>query len=142
LTILIEDGKRSLGNKDRVSIDVNPALDILDDIRTIYPVEVEQSRRIIRQENEIIDAAEAEATRIVEDARNQALIIASEQEIVRIAQQQAETILADARDAEMEIRSGAEEYADQVFSHIENTVDQVGENVRRNRERLNSKALH
>ena len=76
----------------------------------------------------------------MEDARNQALLLASEQEIVRIAQQQAENVLADAREMEREMRAGAEDYADTVFAHIESTVNQINENVRRCRERLNNKA--
>ncbi|MBR2521782.1 MAG: ATPase, partial [Coriobacteriales bacterium] len=82
-----------------------------------------------------------EANRILEDARNRALTIASEQEIVRIAQQQAENILADAREHERQTRAGAEDYADNVFSHIESTLDSLNDNVRRCRERLNNRGI-
>ena len=56
---------------------------------------------------------------MIEDARSQAITIASEQEIVRISQQQADAILAEARELERETRAGAEDYADEVFSHVE-----------------------
>jgi cell division septum initiation protein DivIVA len=141
LSDLIEDGKPALGNKDRRSIEIGPALDILDEIRQAFPAEFAQSRQIVREQQNILEDAEVEANRILEDARNQALIIASEQEIVRIAQQQAENVLADARDMEREMRAGAEDYADTVFSHIESTINQINENVRRCRERLNNKAV-
>jgi ribosome-associated translation inhibitor RaiA len=42
---------------------------------------------------------------------------------------------------ERETRAGAEDYADNVFSHIESTLDSLNENVRRCRERLNNKAI-
>jgi vacuolar-type H+-ATPase subunit H len=140
LSDLIEDGKPALGNKDRKQIEVGPALDIIDDIRQAFPVEFSQARQIVRERQGLLEDTEAECNRILEDARNQALIVASEQEIVRIAQQQAENILADAREMERETRAGAEDYADSVFSHIESTLDSLGENVRRVRERLNNKA--
>jgi cell division septum initiation protein DivIVA len=140
LSDLIEDGKPALGNKDRRSIEFGPALDILDEIRQAFPGEFAQARQIVREQQNILEDAEVEANRILEDARNQALIIASEQEIVRIAQQQAENVLADAREMEREMRAGAEDYADTVFSHIESTINQINENVRRCRERLNNKA--
>ncbi len=140
LSDLIEDGKSVLGNKDRKQIEVGPALDIIDEIRQAFPVEFAQARQIVRERQGLLEDTEAECNRILEDARNQALIIASEQEIVRIAQQQAENILADAREMERETRAGAEDYADNVFSHIENTLDSLNENVRRCRERLNNKA--
>jgi cell division septum initiation protein DivIVA len=140
LSDLIEDGKPALGNRDKRQIEVAPALDIIDEIRQQFPVEFSQARQIVRERQGLLEDTEAESNRILEDARNQALIIASEQEIVRIAQQQAENILADAREMERETRAGAEDYADNVFSHIESTLDSLGENVRRCRERLNNKA--
>jgi cell division septum initiation protein DivIVA len=141
LSDLIEDGKPALGNRDRKQIEVAPALDIIDEIRQSFPVEFSQARQIVRERQGLLEDTEAECNRILEDARNQALIIASEQEIVRIAQQQAENILADAREMERETRAGAEDYADNVFSHIENTLDSLNENVRRCRERLNNRAI-
>jgi cell division septum initiation protein DivIVA len=140
LSDLIEDGKVPLGNRDKRQIDVAPALDIIDEIRQSFPLEFAQARQIVRERQGLLEDTEAECNRILEDARNQALIIASEQEIVRIAQQQAENILADAREMERETRAGAEDYADNVFSHIETTLDSLGENVRRCRERLNNKS--
>jgi len=140
LSDLIEDGKPALGNRDRRQIDVAPALDIIDEIRQSFPMEFSQARQIVRERQGLLEDTEAECNRILEDARNQALIIASEQEIVRIAQQQAENILADAREMERETRAGAEDYADNVFSHIESTLDSLSENVRRCRERLNNKS--
>ena len=82
--------------------------------------------------------AEAEANRMIEDARSQAITIASEQEIVRISQQQADTILADARELERQTRAGAEDYADEVFGHIEQSLDTLLNNTRRCRDRLNA----
>lgn len=140
LSDLIEDSKSVLGNKDKKQIEAGPALDILDDIRQAFPAEFAQARQIVRERQGLLEDTEAECNRILEDARNQALIIASEQEIVRIAQQQAENILADAREMERETRAGAEDYADNVFSHLENTLDSLNENVRRCRDRLNNKS--
>ena len=79
---------------------------------------------------------------MIEDARNQALTIASEQEVVRISQQQAEAIMADARELERQTRAGAEDYADQVFSHVEQSLDTLINNVRRCRDRLNANSLN
>ena len=91
---------------------------------------------------EILDEAEAQASRLIEDARSQAITIASEQEIVRISQQQADAILAEARELERETRAGAEDYADEVFSHVEQSLDTALNSVRRCRDRLNANSLN
>ncbi|MCR5845959.1 MAG: ATPase [bacterium] len=141
LSDFLEDSKAPFGNDNKRQIDLNTALDIIADIRDSFPVEFAQARQVLRERQGILEDADAEANRILEDARNRALTIASEQEIVRIAQQQAENILADAREHERQTRAGAEDYADNVFSHIESTLDSLNDNVRRCRERLNNRGI-
>lgn len=76
----------------------------MDEIRDLFPAEFSQARQIVRERQSLLDDAEVEANRMIEDARSQAITIASEQEIVRISQQQADTILADARELERQTR--------------------------------------
>ena len=124
LSILLEDAKPVFGKNNLRQVDVSAAF--------------EQSRQIVRERQSLLDDAEAEANRMIEDARSQAMTIASEQEIVRISQQQADTILADARELERQTRAGAEDYADEVFGHVEQSLDTLLGNVRRCRDRLNA----
>ena len=142
LSDVLEDSKPTLGNKEKRTVEIGPLLDILDDIRHAFPEEFSHARQIVRERQSLLEDAEAEANRILEDARNQALIVASEQEIVRIAQQQAENLLAYAREMERETRAGADDYADRIFSQVESTLDQLTENVRRCRDRLNNRSFH
>ena len=140
LADFLEDSKPVLGNSSRRQVDLNQAMEIINDIRDAFPMEFSQARQIVRERQGLLEDAEAECNRMLENARTQALTIASEQEIVRIAQQQAENILADARELERSTRAGAEDYADSVFSHIEATLDSLNENVHRCRERLNNRS--
>ena len=48
-----------------------------------------KSRRILKERDELMASATAQADSIIADAQQQALTIAGEQEIVRLAQQQA-----------------------------------------------------
>lgn len=141
LSILLEDAKPVFGKQNLRQVDVAAAFEILDDIRDTFPSEFAQSRQIVRERQSLLDDAEAEANRMIEDARSQALTIASDQEIVRISQQKADGILADARELERETRAGAEDYADEVFSHVEQSLDTLLGNVRRCRDRLNSNSM-
>ena len=129
LSILLEDSKTVFGKSNMRQVDISAAFEIMDEIRDIFPSEFAQARQIVRERQALL-----------EDARSQAMTIASEQEIVRISQQQAETIMADARELERETRAGAEDYADEVFGHVEQSLDNVLSQVRRVRDRLNSTA--
>ena len=137
-SILLEDSKPVFGKNNLRQVDIAAAFDIMDEIRDLFPAEFSQARQIVRERQSLLDDAEVEANRMIEDARSQAITIASEQEIVRISQQQADTILADARELERQTRAGAEDYADEVFGHIEQSLDTLLNNTRRCRDRLNA----
>jgi cell division septum initiation protein DivIVA len=140
LSILLEDAKPvGFGRNNNLrQVDVSAAFEIMDEIRDTFPSEFAQARQIVRERQGLLDDADAEANRMVEDARSQAMTIASEQEIVRISQQQADQILAYARELERQTRAGAEDYADEVFNHVEQSLDTLLSNVRRCRDRLNA----
>lgn len=143
LSILLEDSKpATFGKNNMRQVDINQAFEIMDEIRDVFPSEFAQARQIVRERQSLLDDAEAEANRLVEDARSQALTIACDQEIVRIAQQQADQVLADARELERQTRAGAEDYADEVFGHVEQSLDTLLNNVRRCRDRLNANSLN
>ena len=142
LMVLIEDSKPVFGKNTMKQVDAQAAFEILDEIRDTFPSEFAQARQVIRERQALLDEAEAQATRLIEDARSQAITIASEQEIVRISQQQADAILAEARELERQTRAGAEDYADEVFNHVEQGLDTALNSIRRVRDRLNANSLN
>lgn len=142
LSVLIEDSKPSFGKSNLRQVDAQQAFEIIDEIRDIFPSEFAQARQVIRERQALLDEAEIQASRLIEDARSQAITIASEQEIVRISQQQADTILAEARELERQTRAGAEDYADEVFTHVEQSLDTALNSIRRVRDRLNATSVN
>ena len=134
----IEQSKPVLGNSQKRQVEVGPIFEILDEIRDIFPEELRQARIIVRDRQGMIEAAELDANRILQDAERQADQIASESEITRIAQAKADDIVNEAMDREREMRVGAEDYADQIFANLETNLDNLLKNVTRCRQRLNS----
>ena len=134
----IENSKPVLGNSQKRQVEIGPVFEILDEIRDILPEELRQARIIVRDRQGMIEAAEIDANRILEDAERQADQIASEQEIVRIAEAKATDIVEEAMMREREIRVGAEDYADQIFANLETNLDNLLKNVTRCRARLNN----
>ena len=134
----IENSKPVLGNSQKRQVEIGPVFEILDEIRDILPEELRQARIIVRDRQGMIEAAEIDANRILEDAERQADQIASEQEIVRIAEAKANDIVEEAMMREREMRVGAEDYADQIFANLETNLDNLLKNVTRCRARLNN----
>lgn len=120
-------------------VDSNKVFDIIDEIRTQFPDELKQARWIVKERQEMLEEAEKEANRILEEARDRARAIASEQEIVKMSEQQAAAILDDARAKEREIRLGAEDYADEMLANLEVNLGKLLTAVQRGRDRLQGK---
>ena len=127
----IENSKPVLGNSQKRQVEIGPVFEIIDEIRDILPEELRQARIIVRDRQGMIEAAEIDANRILEDAERQADQIASEQEIVRIAEAKANDIVEEAMMREREMRVGAEDYADQIFANLETNLDNLLKNVTR-----------
>jgi cell division septum initiation protein DivIVA len=109
---------------------------LMDQIRTTLPEEVKQARWIVKERSEMLDEAEKESSRIIEDARIGAENMAAETEIVRLAEHQAKEVIEAAKVREREIRLGAEDYADEMLAKLEVDLGKLLNAVQRGRDRL------
>lgn len=135
---LIEEAKVPFGKSNQFKmIETEMFYNILEEIRMSYPEEWQKSRRILKERDELLTSAAAQADSIIADAQQQALTIAGEQEIVRLAQSQADDIRERANQYERETRYAAEDYADQVFTHLEENLKSLTSTVSRCRQQLN-----
>jgi cell division septum initiation protein DivIVA len=133
------DAGRSLPLMRGRMIDVEKVYEIIDEVRANFPDELKQARWIVKERQEMLEEAEKEANRILEEARDRADVMAAEQEVVRRANEQAAGILDDARAQEREIRLGAEDYADEMLANLEVNLGKLLTAVQRGRDRLQGK---
>jgi len=133
------DSGRTVPFSSAKLVDPDKVYEIIDEIRAQFPDEVKQARWIVKERQEMLEEAEKEANRILEDAKSRADDIASEQEIVKLAEQQAADILDNARAREREIRLGADDYADEMLAYLEVNLGKLLTAVQRGRDRLQGK---
>ena len=138
---ILDEAKPPFGKSNPYkAIDGDEFFNILEEIRMNFPDEWQKSRRILKERDELLESATAQANSIIADAQQQALTIAGEQEIVRLAQSQADEIKARADQYERETRYAAEDYAEQVFTHLEDNLKSLTGTVARCRQQLNESA--
>ena len=135
----IVDSARAVPFTSQKMVDPDAVYEIIDEIRAQYPDELKQARWIVKERQEMLEEAEKEANRILEEARERAQALASEQEVVRLADAQAADILDNARAREREIRLGSEDYADELLANLEVNLGKLLTAVQRNRQRLQGK---
>jgi cell division septum initiation protein DivIVA len=135
---LIDSG-RNVPLSSNKMVDPDKIYELIDEIRAQFPDELKQARWIVKERQEMLEEAEKEANRILEEARNRAIAMAADQEIVKLAEQQAADILDSARNREREIRLGAEDYADEMLANLEVNIGKMLTSVQRGRDRLQGK---
>ena len=129
---IIEEARPPFGKSAQQKIiETDVFFNILDEIRMSYPEEWQKSRRILKEREELLASAAAQADSIIADAQQQALTIASEQ---------ADDIRDRANQYERETRYAAEDYAEQVFTHLEENLKSLTGTVARCRQQLNDSA--
>ena len=104
----VADG-RKVPLSTNVVIDQPSALDLIDQLRVSVPEEVRQAQRITREQDRILENAQAEADRIVARAQEQAAFLIEERELTRAAEKQSARIVTEAENQASSIRMGADD---------------------------------
>jgi cell division septum initiation protein DivIVA len=136
---LVAEGKK-VPLTSSVMVNEQKVFDIIDEIRAGFPDEIKQARWIVKERQEMLDEAEKEAARIIDEARAKAEDMASQTEVVRLAEEKAMQTLEEVRSKEREIRLGAEDYADEMLANLEVNLGKLLTAVQRGRDRLQGKA--
>lgn len=106
-------------------IDEDECLDIIDQLRIAVPEEIKQSRRVTQEKDRILAQAKEEAERIVQMAHDEAARQADQSELVRTAQGRAQAIAAQAEIDAKATRAGADDYAQQVLTELQQRLDEL-----------------
>ncbi|MBW7883538.1 MAG: hypothetical protein H3C34_13030, partial [Caldilineaceae bacterium] len=83
----------------------------IERLRVNVPSSIMESERMLQERDRILEAAEAEAVRIVEQAKRRANDIISHDAMVSAARQEAERIIVDAQEMVRDRRDEADRYA-------------------------------
>ena len=113
---------RRMPFRNRVIIEEDEFLGLVDQIRAAVPREIRQAQRVVEERSDIITGAQQEAAKILDHARTQAEYIISEQGVMNEARQRGEDYL---RQVEMEQRRSIgqiDEYALQQIGRVEEAV--------------------
>jgi hypothetical protein len=125
---LVVDGKHIVFTNKSI-IEEPDLVRLVDDLRNELPLELQNAAQVMQEKEDILAQAREEAAQIVEQAKEYAGKLVNESEIVTQSQDKARLIMEQAKAQEQEImektmqssqqlRSDADQYANQVFDHL------------------------
>ena len=106
------------------------------DLRDALPDELTQARWVVKERDEILDRAQADADRLLADARAERDRLVSEQEVVQASNAEAQRIIGEAREQGRQMRLEAEDYVDAKLANFEVVLQKTLGAVERGRQKL------
>ena len=129
LAALVGDARGSLFGQDKVMVDREELLYLVDSLQNQLPSEIAESRTIIQNSNALrnnakMDAAETrrQANQVLRDAEERAAKLIEEHTIVDFAKKREQEILEEAQQKRSMLIAGAVQYADRIMEEAQQTV--------------------
>ena len=121
---------------NRVMVDADRVLELIDQMRVSIPDEVKKAQQILNQRDRILAQAQEEAARTVQLAKErseqlverEALVMSAQGkaiEIVQAAHVESENIRADADDYALDVLTGLEGELDRTLTQVRNGVNKL-----------------
>lgn len=121
---------------NRIIIDEDRLIDLIDHIRQELPAEFRQAQEIVGQRDQVLAEAQREAESIRTTAERDRMRAVSDQEIYKQAQIQADQLIREAHIQVHEQQASADQYADEVLAELENKIGRALQTIKNGRQQL------
>lgn len=128
---MIDEAKNAAFGGGKCVIERDKALDLIEDIKGQFPVELAEAKKILNARNEYVAAAKREADVIIERAKIEANQMTSEAQVMSQAREKAKAVIAQAEQKAKEVRRSANEYCEDLLRRTEEALAEAHGEVRR-----------
>lgn len=119
---MIDEAKNAPLSSDKCVIERDKALDLVEDIKAQFPVELAEAKKILNARSEYVAAAKREADEIRKRAEIEASQMVNEAQVMNQARQKANELMAQAEQKAREVRHSANEYCVDVLRRAEEAL--------------------
>ncbi len=137
---MIDEAKNVPLSSDKCMIERDRALDLLDDIRAQFPMELKEAKKLLDNRTEYINSAKREAEAIKKQAQEEARQMVAEDQLLNQARQKSSEMIRVAEERSRELRRVANEYCEDALRRTEEAVTEAVEEIRQSRARFRAAA--
>ena len=128
---MVDEAKNMPLSSDKCVLERDRALDLIDDIRAQFPVELGEAKKLVASRNDYIAAAKREA----EVIRKQA-----EESVLNQAKQRSAELMRQAEERSRELKRSANEYCEDALRRTEEAVAEAYDEIKKSRARFRAAA--
>ena len=137
---MVDEAKNVPLSGDKCMIERDRALDLIDDIRAQFPVELSEAKKVMASRADMIASAKREAEAIRHQAEEKAKQMLSEETILLQARQRANELMQQAEERSRELKRSANEYCEDALRRTEEAVAEAYNEIKQSRARFRAAA--
>ena len=137
---MVDEAKNVPLSSDRCMIERDRALDLIDDIRAQFPVELSEAKKVMASRADLIASAKREGELIRKQAEDQAKQMVAEDEVLAQAKQKANEMLRVAEERSRDLRKAANDYCEDALRRTEEAVAEAYDEIKKSRARFRALA--
>ena len=138
---MIDEAKNApLSGGDKCVIARNEALDLIDDIRSQFPMELTEARKMMARRAELEAESKRKAESIVRAAEERAKQMLASDTVVLQAKQRANDMIRQAEERSRALKRSANDYCEDALRRTEEAVAEAFEEIKQSRSRFRAAA--
>ncbi len=126
---------------DKVILDANLLLDLLDQVRYSLPDEFHRAKQIESERDRLISASQKDADKIIRQAEEYARKLIDQHEIMQAAKGEAQNLRKEAEMQAEELCQGADKYADSTLTELADLLQQTLAVIEKGRQKLRAEQV-
>ena len=138
---MIDEAKNApLSGGDKCVIARNEALDLIDDIRSQFPMELTEARKMMARRAELEAESKRKAESIVRSAEERAKQMLASDTVVLQAKQRANDMIRQAEERSRALKRSANDYCEDALRRTEEAVAEAFEEIKQSRAQFRAAA--
>ena len=137
---LIDEAKNAPFSTDKCIIERDRALDLIDDIKGQFPMELAEAKKLVANRADMIATAKKEAEAIRKNAEERAKQMVSEEAITQQARARARDMIQQAEERSRDLKRSANEFCEDALRRTEEAVQQAYEDIKTSRAQFRAAA--
>lgn len=137
---MIDEAKNVPLSGDKCMLDRDRALDLIDDIKSQFPIELTEARKMMTRRAELEAESKRKAEAIVKSAEERARQMLAEESIALQARQRANEMVQQAEERSRELKRSANSYCEDALRRTEEAVAEAYDEIKKSRARFRAAA--
>ena len=137
---MIDEAKNAPLSSDKCVIERDRALDLIDDIRSAFPMELAEAKKMMANRAELMASAKRESEALRKAAEDKARQMLAEDSITLQAKQRANEMVQQAEERSRELKRAANEYCEDALRRTEEAVAEAYDEIKKSRARFRAAA--